>query len=268
MPGKTAPRLLEDLLNYDPKPEDHNGRHLTGLSQIIGDDEAYDIDLHERSCQHRYALKFEQSFFPPVDARADNTSAWKVAAFCLACRYHVDLIIDFRGRDSYLNPCPNGEYPLHHFVLDTRGEDMGDISSAQTHTADFQFRCTAEQCQAALVIRMHPPHLRDDQLRLLTDIALLEARKEAAVRADPARFDEFQTAKPLETLGFLPSYFRDSLAVTRPTSRRRIPVRNRLFMLSFGSDCHELLEELGFRYGVRKQFIRLYTTTLISGGRN
>ena len=118
---------------------------------------------------------------------------------------------------------------------------------------NFQFQCTAEHCQAILVIRMRAPHLRDDQLRLLTDTVLLEARKEAAVRTDPARFDEFQTAKPVETLGVLHAYFRDSLDLTRPTSRRRVPVRNRLFMLSFGSDCDKLLEDLGFRYGVRMQ---------------
>ena len=260
--GKTAPRLLEDLLKYDPKNrrrDDYNS--LTDLFPIDGSDETFNKDLHAEGCQHNYSLKFEQSFIPPIDTRADSTTAWKIAAICLLCRYHVDLIIDFRGRESYLNACPNKEYPLHHFIFEPSSLDLGreaeerDLIEPQPSSSHFQFHCTAGQCQAALLIQLHPPRLRNDQLRKLTDPDLLEARKKAAIEADPARFDEFQTAKPVEVLEVLNAYFRDSLDLTRPASRRRIPVRNRFFMLSFGSDCDNILEDLGFRYGVRMQFM-------------
>ena len=161
-----------------------------------------------------------------------------------------------------MEACPSREYPLHHFVFSASaadvkmGEELKNTPSNQSQSTNFHFQCTVEQCQAALAIRMRPPHLRDDHLRLLTDTALLEARKGEAIRSDPARFDDFQTAKPIETLGFLYSYIRDSLDLTRPMSRRRIPVRNRVFMLSFGSDCDKLFEEFGFRYGVRMQLLR------------
>ena len=259
--GKTAPRLLEDLLKFNPKIEGRDGCNtLTDLFPIDDSDEIFNTGLHEEGCQHNYVLKFEQCFIPPIDTRADSTTAWKIAAICLLCRYHVDLIIDFRGKESYLNACPNNDYPLHHFVFeqstsDASGEsEQRDIIEPQPSSSHFQFHCTAEQCQAALLIEVHPPRLRNDQLRKLTDPNLLEARKEAAVQADPARFDEFQTAKPVEVLEVLYAYLRDSLDLTRPASRRRIPVRNRLFMLSFGSDCDKILQDLGFRYGVRMHF--------------
>lgn len=258
--GKTAPRLLEDLLKYNPKNKDRDGYNtLTDLLPIDGSDEIFNIDLHEEGCHHNYMLKFEQSFIPPIDTRADSTTAWKIATICLLCRYHLDLIIDFRGKESPLNACPNREYPLHHFIFESSASDAGreseqrDAIDPQSSSSHFQFHCTAEQCQAALLIQFHPPRLRNDQIRKLADPNLLEVRKEAAVQADPARFDEFQTAKPVEVLEVLYAYLRDSLDLTRPATRRRIPVRNRLFMLSFGSDCDKILQDLGFRLGVRMQ---------------
>ena len=252
--GKTAPRLLEDLLNYDPRLEKQCGRNiLTDPPPPYSGQTSSDVPGPDVTCQHDYRLKEEQSILPPRDVRADNDTTWKIAAFCVLCRHHVDLIIDFRDTTSFLEPCPSNESPLHHFVYDSRASDakeIKDVSDITNLNSEFRFQCTVDQCRAVLLVRLRAPRLRNDQLRLLTDPALLEARKEKAFQADPARFVDHRTSKPVETLEWLHAYVGDALDVTRAACRQRIPVRNRLFMLSFGDDCNEILKELGFTYGV------------------
>jgi ubiquitin carboxyl-terminal hydrolase 25 len=179
---------------------------------------------------------------------------YKVASFCQQCRCHMDLIVDFRGHRVCQNPCPNANFPLHHFILDEEDFASGSVSDDGISSPDnleFSFRCTSELCRAGVTVRIRPPRLKRKHLNLLTNTQLLEARREDAIRQDPERLapTDFPSATPTEALEVFYSYLRDSLEKGRPPSKRRVPVLNRRYMAIFGQDCEGFLEEFGFKHG-------------------
>lgn len=165
---------------------------------------------------------------------------YKVASFCQTSRDHLDLIVDFRGDSARTRPCPDQDNPLHHFVFQ-RPYLKGQSISKLPH--DYTFRCTAEQCPATARIRIRPPRLTDADIALLTDTKILEGRYQAAVRVDPQRVG-LRSARPVDVLNNLRSYLGDCLDTSG--ERKRIAMRNKRFLVSFGQDCDHLLRRLGF----------------------
>ena len=201
-------------------------------------------------------IKQQQNVIPSLDVRPDSSALWKVSSFCQDCLCHLDVFVDFRGDGSGTNPCPNEQFPLHHFVLDVAESRASSASpqhdKASNEYVEYCFRCTSEQCRAAVTIRLRPPRLKPRYLTLLTDPSLLEARRKAAVDVDLVRNNasDFVTPTSTEALEVLFAYLRDSLDTSRPAKKRRVPVLNRRLMVTFGQDCNELLSELGFKYAV------------------
>lgn len=187
---------------------------------------------------------------PAAGSSLDNPKIFKVASFCQTSRYHLDLIVDFRGDKAKTRPCPDQDSPLHHFVFE---EQHLKSQARSTGSHDYAFRCTAEQCPATARIRIRPPHITDADIELLTDPKALEERYHAAVRFDPQRTG-LNLARPVDSLKNLRQYLLDSLAPSN--GRRRIPMRNKRFLTAFGQDCDSLFRRLGFSELVRLQ---LYT---------
>ena len=208
-------------------------------------------------------IKYDQSLVPALDTRPDDSCMYKVAAFCQECRYHLDLIIDYGESAKCAKPCPNREYPLHHFLfvpdasLDSLAATNGGANELQ-QPLEFHFRCTSPTCAALLLVRLRPPRLRNDQLKLLTDERLLQNRRDTAILLDTVRGGDFPLSTPLTALDILHAYLRDSLDLTRPPNKRRIPVLNRKYMVTFGQDCNDLLTDLGFTFSVSKQLPTKY----------
>ncbi|KAF2096480.1 cysteine proteinase, partial [Rhizodiscina lignyota] len=265
--GKTAPRLLEDLLNYDPRNE-----LLLGRNVLTTPPPREDLDNHatpvlpEDSCHHVFFEKLlPTDIVPPLDSRPDATTQYEIHAICYRCRHHLDLKIDYRGSfrsradsgasisDSSFFPCPNKEFPLHHFQFIAeqpipRLNGVGSISLDNQNSKDrsFLFKCSADSCLAKLSVTLRAPLFADEYVYLLSDRNALEARLQAAIVSDPER-DDFKVARPVDAFDALSTYLRDGMDTG--SGRRKIPVKNRRFMVTFGEDCRYLLESLGFRVG-------------------
>lgn len=70
----------------------------------------------------------------------------------------------------------------------------------------------------------------------------LDQRLQKAKRMDPDR-DELQVARPIDGYYLLYAYIKDALTSDAP---RSVPVRNRKFLVTYGEDCDQIFERLGF----------------------
>lgn len=246
-PGKTAPKLFQDFLLFDPLKTTPNRNLLADHPPPVG--EGPQIGPSIGSCKHEYTTKSSQSVTPPLDLRPDGTTQYKVATVCKKCRIHADVRIDY-ARST--NPCPNSEYPLHHFQ-----RLKGQSDDQTTDSIRWAWQCSAPQCQASLQICFRRGRLTEKERNLLTDTEQLKRRYEAVLRDDPNR-DGVRQATPMEALVRLRKYVKDSLDPKH--GRRSFPANNKRFMEAFGvhgEDCRPLIERLGFKYVssmvVRKQ---------------
>ncbi|KAF2685800.1 cysteine proteinase [Lentithecium fluviatile CBS 122367] len=250
-PGKTAPRLLQDLLSYDPRFEERAKRNLLTSAPPHHDPDAPPTAaVPLRNCRHNFLNKEEQSLLPRPGEEPDHATVYKVASYCSRCRYHFDVVVDHRDNGERNDPCRrnNREFPLHHFLF--QGEDGRDehaLGGFQTKPRTFRFSCSASPCPTDLSIRITPPRLSEQDVRTLTDRAVLRRRWEAAKLRAGDRADTIM-ARPVDAPDFLNTYLQDSLNPQK--GKARIPLLNRKFLKTFGKDCDSILEKVGFTSAV------------------
>lgn len=243
-PGKTAPRLLEDLLNYDPRAEHILQRNILTSSPSQESKGSSAPVPSKDSCRHTFVSKLDvDEILPGTDTRPGPTCVYELHAICRKCRHHLDLNIDYRGAEQLSSSgqfeffaCPNKEYPLHHFQF---------ISKEKTTLDDtvYNFRCSAPQCLAKLRVSLRPPRFPDESIRLLSDPQLLQARVDKAKKEDPDRPD-LEAAQAGSCYELLLVFLTHAMDMDR--ERKTIKLGNRRFMLTFGGDCDSLLKNLGF----------------------
>lgn len=252
--GKTAPRLLSDLYDYDP-------RYLTPTAYNILTSLPYYDEQEPRSlptpptgksCKHNWSLKRNQSNLPGNGYKADSSTVWKIAMYCSVCRSHLDLLIDFQEGSPFSEPCPTGSRPLHHFIR------RPELSKPRQHgflapdpvtgfpwVDEQHFQCSAAECSARLVIYFKPPRLVPDWVKQLTDKFMIKTRAEKAMAEEPKRFEGHAVPLPVNVLSNLRVYIWN--AIQTPEKSRKIPGHNKQFLLSLGESCADLLEYVGFK---------------------
>ena len=199
---KTAPALLDEVLSYS-----------------------------EKGCQHDYKLNRARSTFPSQDERPDTSTEWQVSAVCFRCRCHLDLKIGFSQSEF---PCPNSNFPLHHFIPTGSSNRDGRFVA--------RYGCSAQYCRATLVLNIQSAILQPADIALLTDRNALKVRFKTT-KESHATAEEITPKQALETFR---SYVRDS--VDNSSEAKRIPAKNKRFMGALGEDARDLLIRLGFRY--------------------
>ncbi|KAF2758157.1 cysteine proteinase [Pseudovirgaria hyperparasitica] len=243
-PGKTAPRLLEDLLTYDPRNEAVIGRNTLTDAPPVFDPEKSSSHTRYNGCRHAFMEKTEQSKLPDAGRPLEKSEKYKIATYCNQCRFHFDVTVDYSGQLYHGSPCPNNEFPLHHFthVPSKENDKAGPSLSPQDST--YHFRCTAKDCPVEVYVRSRPPMFKTSWVDLLTNVDGLRARLAAAKSVDPNRALDINLALPWDGMQYLRKYIVDSLSPE--VKHKMIPARNVKFMAAFGSDCDHVLLELGF----------------------
>ena len=253
VPGKTAPRLLSDLYNYDPRyliPTAYN--ILTSLPYF---DEEEQQNVHStlpgNSCKHKWSLKRNQSSLPDHGYKSDSSSVWKIGVYCSVCRSHLDILMDSRQANPFSEPCPTTSRPLHHFMHQphlSKPRQYGifppDPDSGFSWVDEQHFQCSAAECSAKLVIWFKPPRLVPDWVKQLTDKFMIKNRAERAMAEEPKRFEGHAVPLPINVLWNLRLYIWNAVQI--PEKSRKIPGHNKQFLLSLGESCVDLLEYVGF----------------------
>ncbi|KAK8186701.1 hypothetical protein BC567DRAFT_259913 [Phyllosticta citribraziliensis] len=242
-PGKTAPCLIEDLYNYDPRQRAHFGRNVLAEPPPHHDPNKSFAEYPPipPNCRHHLVLKPDQCVFPENwDTRTTGSTVYKIASMCRLCRHHFAVTLDFRGTNCR-NPCPNEENKLHHFQC--RGDSTREYDAPQDAPQErYLFQCSSLECNAWIKIEVLRPRLDKAEINLLSNQEVLEQRLQKAKRLDPGR-DELQVARSIDGFYILYAYIKDALTSDTP---RSIPVRNRKFLVTYGEDCDQILERLGF----------------------
>jgi ubiquitin carboxyl-terminal hydrolase 25 len=232
-PGKTAPKLFQDFLIFDP---------IFGVPNVLKDftppqGEGPQLAARLEGCKHEYSVKPEQSLLPPLDLRDHGRSVFRAAVLCKRCRIHSSVQVDTsRGP----KPCPTSDHQLHHFQF------LDQETSAERII--YTWQCSVEECQARLAIDYRKPRINDADIALLTNPALLKRRYEDLLREDPERKD-VREATPLQPLNRIRTYVRDSLS----GKHAMLKAHNKRFQEACGIqglDCREFLQKLGFQYVV------------------
>lgn len=253
-PGKTAPRLIQDLLSYDPRMLLPSGRNiLTDPAPQFHHDAVLPAALVKGSCRHKYMTKLDQSQLPTLDRKIDRSTSCKVASFCQECRCHLLLILDLQQGYGE-KPCPNSQYPLHHFIYlpqsSSRRRSSVDLAKGDRWVDQQQFECSSPYCPAVVTIRISPPRITAEWKTLLTDENVVKERAEVVMKLAPDRFEGIAPPLPINVLLNLRSYLNNAL---RSPEVKKIASLNKKFVTCFGDygqPCRDLLEYLGFTYDV------------------
>lgn len=250
MTGKTAPRLLQDLNVYD-------GRSDTGfniLSQIPFHDEEQEtlpLPVNKDNCKHQWSMKRNQCNLPKDGFQPDLTTLWAVAAYCVACRSHLELSLDFREfKNTDFTPCPTRDRPLHHFVHQPDQSQPQQISYpvpvdgfAWVDTQVFQ--CSSRNCHAKLTIKFKPPRIIPFWVKQLTDQETIKYRAEKVIASDSARFEGHSVPQPIEVLNNMKGYLHNAMYVPEKAGKK-IVKGNKKWMLNLGDSCADMLVYIGF----------------------
>ncbi|KAL4865989.1 hypothetical protein BDV12DRAFT_173679 [Aspergillus spectabilis] len=251
--GKTAPRLVQDILDYDPAHPPDTGRNLLAEVPPVYP-ENYQGPPHfisPSACRHSYVTKPNQSTRPQQgEDRGSAVTPTKISAICSKCRYHLQLKVGYNpGGQSGHSPSDH----LHHLVYRYGGYKGGqtqeEITPKGQAVETFHFECSYTTCPYKASIQVATPVLSEDMVRLLTDSVLLQKRTDDALAADPERLEGVARPQPITVLMNLRTYIENSLRNSQQS--KSISAVNKRFMTSFGVDgkpCQDLLEFLGFTF--------------------
>lgn len=217
--------------------------------------------ISQSACRHEYVTKPNQSVLFQTDQGLAPTDPVRICAICVKCRYHLQV------RVFYVDPVDGRNLPaadhIHHLIY-TSGTQRDDVRPTETTSKGqvvetFHYECSYLTCSVAVAVRILSPVLSDEHVRLLTDPALLQARANEALAAQPERLEGVARPQPITVLENLRTYIRDALQDSQRS--RPILAINRRFMLCFGVDglpCKDLLEFLGFSNKVGSTQLDIY----------
>ena len=249
-PGKTPPRLLEDLNLYNP-----NKLPTTAYNVLTDSPLPYKKDGPELrktgkgACHHTWILKPHTS--TASGAKTSDGSDPMVAALCMDCRCHLALRIDRKTEEDCMFRCgkDNIDNPLHHFVYVPAGTE-GDRQTQTAHQESWEdsrtFRCSSGACALELRVQMYSPRLRRQWIDLLSDRAIIAKRAKDAMSADPERFEGHAVPSPITVMANLRAYIGNAMK----GDKRTISAGTKKWLLSLGEPCSELLEYLRFSRSV------------------
>ncbi|KAB8236115.1 ubiquitin-specific protease UBP2 [Aspergillus alliaceus] len=248
--GKTAPRLVQDICDYDPAQLPATGRNLLADVPPVFP-EYYNGPLEHIStaaCRHNFVSKPAQSYVPQPEQ--GNTGApTKVSAICSRCRYHLQVVVS--STPGIGHPSSRFSDHVHHLVYKSGNYRGGpapeEVSSKGQMLETFHYECSYLTCSIAVSVRFASPLLNEDRTRLLVDPKLLRERADEAFAAHPDRLEGVARPQPINVLMNLRAYVSHALLDSQQS--KSISAVNKRFMTCFGVEgepCRDLLEFLGF----------------------
>ncbi|OWO97968.1 hypothetical protein B2J93_3766 [Marssonina coronariae] len=251
-PGKTAPRLIADLLNHDPRRKEKNGRNILA-DPAPHFNKGLPFAPHPSACRHSLVRNDSQTRAPvSKDEQPNEETNYVVSAYCTLCRCHFSLSVDFWRKGSQVACCQfDKDNPLHHFQLTGSTSWKGNSKkhgpkSHEPLIEAHEFACSGQKCAAFLEIRISGPRLPKNLLEMINDRRKLGIRGRRVLERDPVRYEGQDVSTPLHAFWYLRSYLSDAKSATDPTQLKKIAKRNKKYVVTFDDECDEIFEHLGF----------------------
>lgn len=255
-PGKTAPRLIFDLLEHDPRFSGRNGRNLLADPAPMFKDKPLPPRRHPHECKHSLMKKPAQTNAPiSEDERPDPGTIYVVASYCTRCKHHFTIGVDFTQASRGHLPChlSNKDNPLHHLRL----VESWNIKEQKRENVPFdkydpvielyRFVCSGAYCPVTVEIKISSPRLPLSILPTLVDAAELEARGNRVIAGEPERYVGLDPLTPTQVFSNLRQYLQDAKAARVQGDLRRIARRNKKYFLAFADECDDLFNYLDFK---------------------
>lgn len=246
MPGKTVPRLVQDIRHYDPTYPPASRRNLLSEVPPVFHDGYHGPAeyISPRACDHQYVTKANQAAL----AKGGPSNLF---AICSKCRRHLRVTVD--SSNTINQPVQSSTDHVHHLVC-KGGRQIGgytpeEITSKGQRVEMFHYDCSYLACPTRVIISIASPILTDHSVQLLTDPELLRKRTEDAIAAHPDRLEGTGPPLGIDVLMNLRTYITNALQGGQRS--RRISAVNRKFMCCFGIEgqpCRDLLQFLEFTY--------------------
>lgn len=253
--GKTPPRLINDLLDYDPNSRAQNGRNLLADPPPLFKDGIYERRKDESDCHHSLMSKTQTDAPVSNDEQPTGSTRYVVAAYCMKCRFHFKIIASFRYRNGRHSPCSlsDDDNPMHHLrlvqsIYSSDDPDQYDLDKYSNFVEYHRWVCSAAFCPLTLEIKISPPRLEDSLLSLILSPEKVLARGKKVIAEDPNRYAGLGPLTVLQILGNLRTYLLDAKAARDKSELKRIAARNKKFVLAFADDCSSLFNYLGFTH--------------------
>ncbi|KAL4797230.1 hypothetical protein BDV19DRAFT_50246 [Aspergillus venezuelensis] len=250
--GKTAPRLVHDLLDYDPANPPPTGRNLLAEVPPVYPAQ-YQGPPHfisPSACHHNYITKPNQSIRPPQgEDRGSSLTPTKISATCTKCRYHLQLRVVANPVGQVGKPPAHLHHLVYYYGKYRGGQDQEDVTAKGQTVEAFNYECSYPICAYKVSIRVASPLLSDDMVQLLTNTELLQRRTDEALASDPERLEGVARPQPITVLMNLRTYIDNALRNSQQS--KSISAINKRFMTSFGINgqpCKGLFEFLGFTF--------------------
>lgn len=243
--GKTTPRLVLDIHQYDPAHPPTSGRNLLSEVPPVFDSGYYGPleYLSPNACSHQYVTKVNQN---TVSTGAPS----KLFAICAKCRCHLQITVT--NSDTVGQHGQGLTNHIHHLVC--KGGQFGKAGrtiTAKEQTVEvFHYECSYFTCPTRVSVSVASPILSEYWLWMLTDDELQRTRTQDAISTFPDRLEGVGKPLAIEVLKNLRTYIVNAL---RNQSSKPITAVNKRFMTCFGVKglpCRKLLEFLEFTYKV------------------
>jgi ubiquitin carboxyl-terminal hydrolase 25/28 len=251
--GKTAPRLINDLQDYDPRYLPQNVRNL-----LVDPAPIYKgtpiLRKGVRDCRHVLMRKDEQTTaIISNDDRPRVEKEYVVSAYCTLCRCHFKISMDYSRKHDSQVPCNLADEanPIHHLrpVGSIYAKEYSEKYGRNKYdplTEAHQFVCSSPTCPLKVEIKLSPPRLSSKRLAAILDPGKVDARGRKEIHNDPVRLEGKKPVTPLQALSFLRTYLFDAKSAANTTEQRKIAKRNKSYMLAFANECDPIFEYLDF----------------------
>ncbi|KAI9888630.1 MAG: ubiquitin-specific protease ubp2 [Vezdaea aestivalis] len=251
-PGKTAPRLIKDLLCYDPLHPRNPPSTDSPNYNVLRDPPPEHQDglppkhrLPADACHHCFTIKPTQSQLRQTTADPTPQSLDRIAVVCQECRLHVDILIDYkRPLDGSFSPCPcmNGIFfPVHHLCIVSSAPY--DDTYGHTPADQYVFHCSSSTCAVRVIVTVKQPRISPRHVKLLTDPFCVRNRDRQARQKDPTRFAETPLTTPSSVVRTLAAYLENAYA-NGPAAKRTVNADNKRFAPTLGGDAAPILQFL------------------------
>ena len=249
--GKTAPRLIDNILRYDPLHPHPAGHNLLIDPVPVVDTRQKPLeDTAQGACQHKLVIKSAQSKLPSKEGRLNSSTHSVLAAYCTQCRIHFTVRINNPQACPNQDTCPKQGYPLHHFRYhpsgsNVRASQLSNGSRVEDWEESHLFECSSRTCLAVVSIIVKSPRLRAVHLHSLIDPVAIRSRVQAEINANPERLKDSVIPTPIKVMATLKAYLTDAI---RSDERKRVNSENKRFITTLGEGTADLLQYLGFKY--------------------
>ncbi|KAE8356901.1 hypothetical protein BDV28DRAFT_126391 [Aspergillus coremiiformis] len=249
-PGKTAPRLVQDIHDYDPAHPPATDRNLLADIPPVFP-EYYNGPLEhisQAACHHNFVSKPAQSYVPQLE-QVNTGAPTTVSAVCSRCRHHLQVVVS--STPGIGQPSSRFSDHVHHLVYKSGkyrgGAASEEVSPKGQMIETFYYECSYLTCSVSVSVRVASPVLNEDWVRLLIDPEVLQQRADEAFAAHPDRLEGVARPQPINVLMNLRAYVSNALVDSQQS--KSISAINKRFMTCFGVEgkpCKNLLEFLEF----------------------